>query len=405
MKHLRFAAFFLFSLVFLPGAYAQNSNPASVVVNGVSWQQCGGEHGTCSFTGSQSVLYGAFPPSAPSAQYSVNGPYSGSVACDNSTFGDPAYGYLKACYIKANTPTTPSTPTSFTAPALVNPVNPIAYGAKCDGVTDDTAAFQKALNTSDVLAPAGTCVINGQIQIKQNYRRLQCQGTVLKRTTGFNNQMFIIGDWGNPYHDNSIVGCNFVGANTAAPQWYPNDARHWDIPIETTGPVSNFFLAGNSFKQFFGQAMFQTYGSPNGGSGDKIEYNTFASCGYYGPVFDAHSNGYIGHNTMTDCATGVENDNASQVTGNNVIEYNTVTAVYGYGAPDMNSSAMVTGGVAGNADYSTNIVRNNTVSGTSNAQGFKGANIPSRIIIGKSWGEKPAQYLNNTCGTGCAVSP
>jgi hypothetical protein len=368
----------------------------------VTWKQCGGEHGTCTFTGSQKVLYGAFPPSAPSAQYSINGPYSGgTVPCDNSAFGDPAYGYLKACYVQSTTATT----TPYKAPALVNPVNPVAYGAKCDGVTDDTAAFQRALNASDVSVPAGTCVINGTITVKQNYRRLQCQGTTLKRTTGWNHGMFVYGDWSNYYHDNSIVGCNFVGANNAAPQYYNNDARHWDIPIETTGPVSNFYLAGNSFKQFFGQSMFQTYGSTDGGSGDRIEYNTFASCGYYGPVFDAHYNGYIGNNTLTDCAIGVENDNSTQRTGGNVIESNKISVTYGYGAPDMDSSAMITGGVAGNADYSTNIVRNNTISGTSNAQGFKGANIPSRVIIGKNWGAKPAQYSNNTCGTGCTIDP
>jgi hypothetical protein len=122
-------------------------------------------------------------------------------------------------------------------------------------------------------------------------------------------------------------------------------------------------------------------------------------------VFVAHTNGYIGHNTVTDCAVGIENDNTTQATGHNVIEYNTIKAVYGYGAPDMTSSVMLTGGVAASADYSTNIVRNNTVSGTSNAQGFRGANIPSRTIIGKNWGIKAAQYSNNTCVTGCSVTP
>ena len=403
MKQLKYLVFFMFSLVFLPGAYAQN-NPATVVVNGVTWTKCATEHATCSFSGTQSVLYGAWPPSSPSAMYAVHGPYSGSVYCDNSAIApDPAYGYQKACYVQSSASATSST--QFTPPQLVNPVSPIAYGAKCNGVTDDTAAFQKAINASDVLVPGGTCVINGTITVKLSNRHIQCQGTVLKRNTGYNNQMFVIGDYNNYYHDDSIVDCNFVGANTAAPQYYNNDARHWDIPIETAGPVSNFFLAGNSFKQFFGQSMFQTYASTNGGSGDKIMYNTFASCGYYGPVFVAHTNGYIGHNTLTDCAMGVENDNTTQQTGNNVLEYNTIGVVYGYGAPDMSSSGMITGGVAASADYSTNIVRNNTVSGKSNAQGFRGANIPSRIIMGRSWGVKAAQYSNNTCGTGCSVTP
>jgi hypothetical protein len=222
--------------------------------------------------------------------------------------------------------------------------------------------------------------------------------------------MFMIGSSAynsTVYSNDSIVGCNFVGANTAAPAFYYNDARHYDIPVETYGVVSNFFLAGNSFKQFFGQSMFQTYSPTNGGSGDVIEYNTFASCGYYGPVFDAHTNGYIGHNQLVDCAIGVENDNTSQATGNNIIEYNTIGVVYGYGATDMQSSAMLTGGVTQGVNYSTNIVRNNVISGTSNGLGFLGKKLPTRLLNGSSWGNvpHPAQYLNNTCGTGCIFTP
>ena len=406
MRHIKYFLFSLILLAFVSTGYAA-SNPATVTVNGVTWTKCADEHGTCTFSGTQSVLYGAWPPSSPSAMYAVNGTYSGSVPCDDSAMADPAVGYVKACYVKSTATATvaAAASTKYTPPALVNPVSPITYGAKCNGVTDDTAAFQKAVNAGDVLVPAGTCVINGTVNVRASNRHIQCQGTILKRNTGYNYNMFLIGNGTNAYTNDSIVECNFVGANTVAPQYYDNDTRHWDIPVETKGPVSNFFLAGNSFRQFFGQSMFQTYGSPNGGSGDQIIYNTFSSCGYYGPVLVAHTNGYIGHNTVTDCAVGIENDNTSQATGHNVIEYNTINAVYGYGAPLMSSSVMLTGGVAGNADYSTNIVRNNTVSGKSNAQGFKGANVPSRTIIGKNWGIKAAQYSNNTCTSGCLVTP
>jgi hypothetical protein len=288
----------------------------------------------------------------------------------------------------------------YNAPTLSNAVSPIAYGAKCDGVTDDSAAFQSAINAHDVSVIGGTCVINHTITVPISNRHIECYGATLKQTNGFAGQMFVYGDWGNAYTGDSIVGCNFLGANTVAPQYYNNDNRHWDIPVETTDKVSNFFLAGNTFQQFFGQSMFQTYGATDGGSGDTIEYNTFASCGYYGPVFTAHKNGYIGHNTVTDCAVGVENDNSSQATGNNVLEYNTIAGVYGYGAPDMTSAAYISGGANLSADYTTNIVRNNTVSGSSSRTGN-----PTRIIIGHSWGVKSAQYSNNTCGTGCYTTP
>ncbi|WP_325324693.1 hypothetical protein [Trinickia sp.] len=299
--------------------------------------------------------------------------------------------------------------TGFTPPALVNPVSPKSYGAKCDGVTDDTNAFQSAVNAGDVLVPAGTCVINGTIWITTSNKHVQCQGTTLKRTTGDAYNMWAIGSTsynnGVNYDNDSIVGCNFIGANTAAPT-FTLGTRQFDIPVETYGRVNNFFLAGNSFKQFFGQSMFQTYSPTNGGSGDYIAYNTFASCGYYGPVFDAHTNGYIGHNQLVDCAIGVENDNTTQATGGNIIEYNTIGVLYGYGAPDMSAGAMLTGGVTQNVNYSTNIVRNNTISGTSNGLGAHGVQ-PSRLIIGTSWGNvpHPAQYQNNTCGTGCVFTP
>ncbi|MBP0595607.1 hypothetical protein J8I87_39395 [Paraburkholderia sp. LEh10] len=219
MKHLKSFVFVVLSIVvsivFSSAAHAQSSgNPATVVVNGVTWTKCADEHGTCKFSGTQSVLYGSWPPNSPSAMYAVNGTYTGSVPCDNSAMADSAYGYRKSCYIKS---ATTSTPARYTPPALVNPVSPVAYGAKCDGATDDTAAFQKAINASDVLVPAGTCVINGTINVRLSNRHIQCQGTILKRTTGFNMQMFIIGDYKNAYHDDSIVECNFV-AQTRQPR-------------------------------------------------------------------------------------------------------------------------------------------------------------------------------------------
>jgi hypothetical protein len=295
----------------------------------------------------------------------------------------------------------------LTAPLLVNPVNPLDFGAKCDGVTDDTAAFQAAVNAGDVLVPPGTCLINGTVAVRVSNKHIQCEGTILKRTTGTNYNMFLIGNeaYNSTVYDNdSIVNCNFVGANTVAPQ-FQLGTKQFDIPVETYGIVNHFFLAGNSFKQFFGQSMFQTYSPTNAGTGDYIAYNTFQSCGYYGPVFDAHTNGYIGHNTLVDCAMGVENDNPTQATGGHIIEYNTVGTVYGYGAPDMGSSAMITGGVAGGAKYGTNIVRNNTVSGTSNGLGVQGKK-PTEVITGVGWPNTfPAQYQNNTCTNGCAVAP
>jgi hypothetical protein len=300
-------------------------------------------------------------------------------------------------------PSTAKASQAYTPPALVNPVNPMSYGAKCDGVTDDSAAFQAAVNAGDVSVPARTCVINQKVGITMSYRHIQCQpGAVIKQTNPYAGNIFLVYSPSNAtLTGDSIVNCTFQGANTVAPQYYETDSRRWNVAVETSDRVSNFILEGNTFKQFFGQTTFQTYGRVDGGSGDIIQYNTFQSCGYYGAALVGHRNGYVGHNTLTDCALGVENDNASQYTGGNIIEDNTVTAVHGYGAHDMLNSVMLTGGISGGADYSTNIVRNNTVSGVSDSASFQQAGLPSGIWERSASGA--AQYSNNVCGKGCNV--
>jgi len=290
-------------------------------------------------------------------------------------------------------------PAPFAAPTLVHPVNPMDFGAKCDGITDDSAAFQAAIDASDVLVPSKTCLINRTVRVTTSHKHIECSpGATLLHTDPFAFDMIRIVAYAEPIGDVSVVNCHFLGTNTVAPQYFENDNRHWDIPIRALNTVNDIYIAGNTFERFFGQSMFQTYAPVNGGTGARIEYNTFKSCGYYGPALVASVNGYIGHNTLVDCALGVENDNATQMSGGNIIEYNTLTAIFGYGAPDMHASVMLTGGAAGGANYSTNIVRYNTVSGVGSAA--KGS-LPSVIYQKNPTG--PAQYVGNTCGAGCTI--
>lgn len=60
--------------------------------NGVTWAFCGIERSTCNLTGTQLVRFGA-------NGVFVTGTFTGMVACDNSIFGDPAYGVEKHCEI------------------------------------------------------------------------------------------------------------------------------------------------------------------------------------------------------------------------------------------------------------------------------------------------------------------
>jgi hypothetical protein len=302
-------------------------------------------------------------------------------------------------------------PSSVTPPTLVNPVNPMNYGAKCDGVSNDSAAFQAAVNAGDVLVPAGrTCVINSAVNISINNRHIECGSGAILRQTVTGGLVFEITEAvsGQRLTGVSIANCSFIGTGTVPPTTDWNDsAKHWNIPVLTRDRVDNFTLIGNTFDRFYGQAMFQTAGVVDGGHGDNISYNTFKNCGYYGVAFVAHINGYIGHNTAIDCSIGVENDNPGQLSGGNILEYNTVTAIYGKGSIDMESSATLSGGCTGNAtnimNYSTNIVRNNSVSGKSSADGYH-PNWPSRIYDCHGWiGQYAAQYINNSCTNGCQV--
>lgn len=273
----------------------------------------------------------------------------------------------------------------FTAPTLVNPQDPRDHGAKCDGVTDDTAAFQAAMNAGDVKVSGGTCVINQTVEIKVGNKHLECTpGTVLKRSIRADANMF---RYSGTLSDDSIVNCDFEGANTPVPEVDWNAVGHWDIPIETLDNVSNFLLAGNTFSQFYGQSMFQTYSEGNAGSGDEIVFNTFKSCAYYGPVFVGHTNGHVAYNQVIDCTAGVENDNGQEDTGGNIFECNKVTANL--------TSGVITGGVYGvNTDYSTNVVRNNLVTGNN-----------TFILEAHRENGQAAQYVNNTCSSGCQIDP
>lgn len=60
------------------------------------YTSCASENGTCSFSGSASVAFGA------NGQFNFRGA-AGSIACNNSTFGDPIGGTAKACYYRTLT--------------------------------------------------------------------------------------------------------------------------------------------------------------------------------------------------------------------------------------------------------------------------------------------------------------
>jgi type IV pilus assembly protein PilA len=57
-----------------------------------TWVQCSGENGTCTFTGTYTVLYG-------SATTNIQTVESNGTSCSNSVFGDPDFGTVKTCWV------------------------------------------------------------------------------------------------------------------------------------------------------------------------------------------------------------------------------------------------------------------------------------------------------------------
>jgi hypothetical protein len=94
-----------------PGISKQCHTSSSTSTSTGGWNVCANEGGTCAFTGTQQVQYGA------------NGLYAyrtltGGTACTNAVFGDPAPGFAKKCAIGGTSSTGGGTTTDTTAPTV-----------------------------------------------------------------------------------------------------------------------------------------------------------------------------------------------------------------------------------------------------------------------------------------------
>jgi hypothetical protein len=76
-----------------PSTTSTTSTPtATPTPTGTTWTFCAKEGGTCSFSGTRSVRYGA------NGKYVIKTGVVSQIACTNTAFGgDPAYGYIKSC--------------------------------------------------------------------------------------------------------------------------------------------------------------------------------------------------------------------------------------------------------------------------------------------------------------------
>ena len=119
-----------------PGTYLVAANPGPSGAP-AGYTACAAENGTCSFSGTQSVAYGA------DGIFTYQ-TLTGGTACDNAVFGDPDYGITKSCY--AGPVTTGPSGSTFCAPE----------NGLCSFTGTQTVAFGAGSSFTDKTLTAGT---------------------------------------------------------------------------------------------------------------------------------------------------------------------------------------------------------------------------------------------------------
>lgn len=279
---------------------------------------------------------------------------------------------------------------------LTNAVDPRAYGAVGDGVTDNTAAFTAALNAGDLLIPDGTYVVKGTIRIPSG-RSVQCASLSTVKiinpvvTTSGNQATFQFWTQGGSLSNCRISGADAFNVNGSA-VFDVNSQYNFLVAIVDYygGPVGNVKISNNIFENCHGNSCISVYGGTTSASNNLITQNTFRNCGHLSVTIDGGTNNTVSYNHLTDCSLAVQNDTVAQPNFNNILEKNYLTVTHGTGR---GTAAYLTGGNSGNFDYSSNIVRNNTLVGN----GFANS-----LFIYEA-APKAAQYDNNLCVMGCAV--
>src|SRR5205807_166464 len=96
------------------------------------WSFCAWENTQCAFSGSLEVSFGA------NGSFTSPRTFTGGVACNTATFGDPALGVRKWCEVRPTTTTTPATtPTPEPVPSNTQP--PVISGRNMVGKTLTTS--------------------------------------------------------------------------------------------------------------------------------------------------------------------------------------------------------------------------------------------------------------------------
>jgi parallel beta-helix repeat protein len=146
----------------------------------VTWTLCASENGTCNFTGTRSVRYGA------NGIFVTKNSVTGPIPCTNAYFGnDPVFGVTKACFYSSTstspTPTPIPTPTPTPAPA-------------------DVGCRSQVPRTQIGLASSGNLHINGQ-------NNVVIDGKAFTPVSGVQNCLYITNSTNVTIKNSSFKGC------------------------------------------------------------------------------------------------------------------------------------------------------------------------------------------------------
>jgi hypothetical protein len=142
----------------------------------ISWVHCAAESGTCSFSGTRQVRYGA------------NGIYAtrtgtGSLGCNNQVFGDPLPGVAKACHVSSSTTT--ATPTPIPTPAPTPAPLPTG-GVITDSIFAPSSFWYKPIPATVPLHPQSAAFVSEFLRQKNAY-----YGTVNINTRSYASPVYV----------------------------------------------------------------------------------------------------------------------------------------------------------------------------------------------------------------------
>lgn len=229
----------------------------------------------------------ATPTAAPSAD-----PSSAPSSDPTSTANNVPDGF----------PTPPAIPPipSLNSPVTISPGATFAgYTVYGDGVTDDTDAIQAALNTSDVIVAPATYAIAGSVSIPTG-RNISCEnGATFLDTQSTGTRMLEIGRSADSVGNNSIVGCNLQGTDSAADYstFQGGTSAYSELLEISSGKglhTDNVLIENDSFSNAQGDSII-TY-SPCGTN------NTGGPCNDGAPGTEGPSNVFIVNDTVSHCA-------------------------------------------------------------------------------------------------------